>query len=138
MEFAVRFCTVDYENTFVLVAEVLREPNRDIVALGRYYRLPSSRSAQIYLFIEDGYQNKGIGTILLERLAETARTKRITRFEADVLAENDRMITLFQHYGFHIESELKAGGYHIMFPIARTRNVEKKEEKERGRLPWLR
>jgi len=33
---AIRFCTVDYDNTFALVAEVLREPNNRIVGLGRY------------------------------------------------------------------------------------------------------
>src|SRR5512136_1682788 len=30
---AARFCTVDYERTFALVAEVLREPNKEIVAV---------------------------------------------------------------------------------------------------------
>jgi acetyltransferase len=42
---AARFCTVDYDNTFALVAEVSREPNREIVAVGRYYRLPKKNLA---------------------------------------------------------------------------------------------
>ena len=32
---AARFCTVDYNNSFALVAEVLREPKRDIVGIGK-------------------------------------------------------------------------------------------------------
>ena len=36
LEDAVRFCTVDYHNTFAYIAEVLREPDIDIVAFGKY------------------------------------------------------------------------------------------------------
>jgi len=50
---AVRFCTVDYVNTFAFVAEVLKEQRRDIVAIGRYYRLPNKHSAEVAFTIED-------------------------------------------------------------------------------------
>ncbi len=36
-EDAIRFCTVDYVNTFTFVAEVIKEQHKDIVAIGRYY-----------------------------------------------------------------------------------------------------
>jgi len=85
---AVRFCTVDYDNTFALVAEVLRETNSEIVALGRYYRLPKKHIAEVDFAVEDAYQDKGIGTSLIEQLANAARENGITSFEADVLAEN--------------------------------------------------
>ena len=117
---AVRFCTVDYDNTFVLVAEVLRKPNREIVALGRYYRLPNKHLAEVDFAVEDVYQEKGIGTSLIQHLARAARENGITSFEADVLAENKQMMDVFRDYGPHISSELEAGVYHITFPITRT------------------
>ena len=37
-EDALRFCTVDYRNTFALVGEVQGEQRKEIIAIGRYYR----------------------------------------------------------------------------------------------------
>ena len=129
---AIRFCTVDYNNTFAFVAEVRGDQRKDIVAIGRYYRLPKRHSAEVAFAIEDAYQGKGIGTKLVEWLANVARENGITSFEADVLGENREMMSVFRAYGFHVESELSGGVYHITFPIARTKRVvEKEEERER-------
>jgi acetyltransferase len=133
---AIRFCTVDYNNTFAFVAEVLKEPERQIVAVGRYYRLPRRHSAEVDFVVEDAYQERGIGTSLLEQLANAARNNAITVFEADVLTENRQMIDVFRSYGFHISSELQAGIYHVTFPILPTLKIEKKEE-ERERISTL-
>ncbi len=130
---AIRFCTVDYSDAFAFVAEVRGDQYKDIVAIGRYYRLPRRHSAEIALAIEDSYQGKGIGTKLMEWLANVARENSITSFEADVLGENRKMMSVFRAYGFHVESELSGGVYHITFPIARTKKVVKKEE-ERERV----
>jgi acetyl coenzyme A synthetase (ADP forming)-like protein len=127
LEDAVRFCTVDYHDTFAFIAEVLREPERDIVAIVRYYRHPGRRSAEIALAIEDSYHGRGLGTALLEQLANAARENGVDTFEADVLAENQPMLNVFKDYGFHITSELEADVYHITFPITLTPAVEAKE-----------
>jgi acetyl coenzyme A synthetase (ADP forming)-like protein len=136
IEDALRFCTVDYKDTFALVAEALRQQRRDIVAIGRYYRLPRRHSAEIAIVIEDAYQGRGIGTQLMEWLTNVARDNGITTFEGDVLSENAEMMTLLRDYGFHLTSELEAGVYHVTFPIVRTRRVVKKEE-ERERISTL-
>jgi acetyl coenzyme A synthetase (ADP forming)-like protein len=136
IEDALRFCTVDYNDTFALVAEALRQQRRDIVAIGRYYRLPRRHSAEIAIVIEDAYQGRGIGTQLMEWLTNVARDNGITTFEGDVLSENAEMMTLLRDYGFHLTSELEAGVYHVTFPIVRTRRVVKKEE-ERERISTL-
>jgi acetyl coenzyme A synthetase (ADP forming)-like protein len=142
LEDAVRFCTVDYRNTFAFVAEVLRETKRDIVAIGRYYRLPDHHSAEVALAIEDSYQGRGLGTSILEQLAEVARENGIDIFEAEVLAENQQMMNVFKDYGFHVTSELQTGVYRVIFPIAKTPVVvEKEAERERAStlasLRWL-
>jgi acetyl coenzyme A synthetase (ADP forming)-like protein len=136
MEDAVRFCTVDYQNTFALVAEVQKEEGREIVAIGRYYRLPERRSARVSFAIEDAYHGKGIGTRLIEWLANIARDNGITVFAGDVLAENERMMAVLRDYGFHVDSELRDGVYHVTIPITRSSRVVKKEE-ERERLSTL-
>lgn len=129
LEDAIRFCTVDYVNAFAFVAEFLVDKHQDIVAIGHYYRLPGKSSAEVALVIEDAYQGKGIGTKLIEWLANVARDNGITAFEAEILAENTPMLALFKDYGFHVKSGLEAGVYHVTFPITRTRRVMRMEEK---------
>jgi len=133
MEDARRFCTVDYNNTFAFVAEEFRNRHKQIIAIGRYYRLPNNESAEVAFVIEDQSQDRGIATKLMEWLANVARNNGITSFEADVLHENQEMMGVFQNYGFHVTSQLRNGIYHITFPIARTKMVTKKEE-ERERI----
>ena len=132
-EEAIRFCSVDYNNAFAFVAEVLRDQRREIIAIGRYARLPNKSSAEAAFVIEDAYQGKGIGTKLMEWLVNAARDNGIATFEAYVLAENREMMNVFTDYGFHVTSELEGGEYRVTFPIARTKLVTQKEE-ERERI----
>jgi acetyl coenzyme A synthetase (ADP forming)-like protein len=132
-EDAIRFCSVDYDNAFAFVAEMLRGQRREIIAIGRYYRIPNKPSAEVAFVIEDAYQGKGIGTKLMEWLANVARDNGITMFEAAVLAQNTEMMNVFKDYGFHVTSEYEERMYRVTFPIARTNLVAKKED-ERERI----
>jgi acetyltransferase len=135
-EEALRFCTVDYNNVFALVGEVLKQNKKEIVAIGRYYRLPKKNSAEVVLVIEDAYRRKGIGIRLLEYLVNAARDNGISYFEADVSAKNEDIMTLLKVYGFHVARQLEANSIHVAFPIAPTKNVKRKEE-ERERVATI-
>ena len=74
-EEARRFCTVDYNSTFALVATLGEEAEEKIIAVGRYARLPRGDAAELALVVEDAYQGRGIGMHLLEQLATIAREK---------------------------------------------------------------
>jgi acetyl coenzyme A synthetase (ADP forming)-like protein len=127
-EDAIRFCSVDYDNAFAFVAEMIRDQRRNIIAIGRYYRIPDKPTAEAAFVIEDDYQGKGIGTKLMEWLANVARDNGITTFEASVLAQNREMMNVFKDYGFHVTSEYEEQTYRVTFPLARTKLVVKKEE----------
>ncbi|HEX76212.1 MAG TPA: GNAT family N-acetyltransferase [Dehalococcoidia bacterium] len=126
-EDAVRACSVDYNNTLALVAELMKDEHRAIVGIGRYYRLPDHRSAEVTFITEDAHQGKGIATRLLGWLANIARDKGIDMFETDVIAEENQL-AFFRDYGFHIASSVESGVHHVIFPIAKTRRVIKKDE----------
>jgi acetyl coenzyme A synthetase (ADP forming)-like protein len=129
---AVRFCTVDYKDTFAFVAEVLREPDIDIVATGKYCRLPDLHSAEVLFVVEHGYQGRGLGTAILEQLANVARENGIDTFEADTISGDERAASIFKSYGFNITGEIQAGVNHVVFPITRTEKIAEKEaERER-------
>lgn len=142
IEDAVRFCTVDYYDTFAFVAERLREPERDIVGVGKYCRLPDRHSAEIMIAVEDEYQGRGLGTEMLGQLAGVARQNAIDAFEVDVLAQNRQMMNVFRDYGFHVTSERQENTFHVTFSISLTTAVEAQEEsRERvatlASLRWL-
>jgi acetate---CoA ligase (ADP-forming) len=128
MEDALRFCTVDYANSFAFVAEAIEDGEKRIVAVGRYSRLPSVTTAETAYIIEDTYQEKGIGTKLIEWLAHVARKNGIDTFEAFVLPENIEMLSVFQGYGFHMKRESLGDELHITFPLTKTPEVIKKKE----------
>ena len=58
-EEAERFCTIDYQNSFALVATITEDSKEKIIASGRYYRLPASDKAEVGFTVEDKYQEKG-------------------------------------------------------------------------------
>jgi acetyl coenzyme A synthetase (ADP forming)-like protein len=121
-----RFCTVDYENTFALVATIGEGAEEKIIAVGRYYRLPRIDTAELALVVEDAYQEKGIGTHLLEQLAGVAKEKGIRHFEAEVLVENQPMLKMLKDSGFELAQELEMGVYRLVMPIAPTPEVEER------------
>ena len=128
-EDALRYCTVDYINSFAYVAEIGTRQDRKIIAIARYYRLPNQRAAEVAFAIEDPFQKIGLGTKLIQALAEVARSNGISVFEANVLGENSQMMDAFRDYGFHVKSELEGGEYHVTFPIKQTQAVSAKEER---------
>jgi GNAT superfamily N-acetyltransferase len=92
--------------------------NENIVAVGRYFALDEQPgTAEVSFLVEDAMQRKGIGTILLDALAEFAREHGITRFAADVLADNHLMLSVFRKTGYALTANISYGVTHLEFPI---------------------
>jgi RimJ/RimL family protein N-acetyltransferase len=79
---------VDGRDHVALVATPLEDPE-SIIAVARFIRSEhDSRAAEWAIVVGDPYQQEGLATALLERLARAAAERRITRFRATILAEN--------------------------------------------------
>ncbi len=79
---------VDGQNHFALVATTTTAPDW-IIAVARFVRLPEDpEAAEFAIVVGDPYQGQGLGTELLERLADAALTRGIHRFRATMLADN--------------------------------------------------
>ena len=90
-----RFTHVDGVDRVALVAERASQ----IVAVARYDRTPGSDEAEVAFVVDDAYQGRGLGTLLLQRLADAARAQGIRRLVADTLSENFRMLNVFRDGG---------------------------------------
>ncbi|MFI0796538.1 GNAT family N-acetyltransferase [Micromonospora rubida] len=122
-----RFVVVDHRDreAFVVLAA------DRIVAVGRYERLgPQAPEAEVAFVVEDAYQGRGIGSVLLEHLADAARRAGIVRFVAEVLPANGAMLRVFADFGYQVQRQFADGVVHLSFPIAPT---EQTLEVQRGR-----
>lgn len=91
-----------------------------VVAVANWVRLRDPSLAEAAFAVADSEQGRGIGTRLLERLAERAAAAGIGRFVAEVLPENRAMLGVFERVGFELTRELAGGVVEVEFPIAAT------------------
>ena len=111
-----RFTTVDYVDRLALVATV----DDRLIAVARYDRPPGASEAEVAFVVDDEYQHHGIGSELLDELADAAYARGVTVFRAETLAENRTMLDVFRHAGFPVQSSIEFGQVTVRFPIAPT------------------
>ena len=103
---------VDHHNHEALVAI---DPDTDEgVGVARFVRVGDD-VAECAIVVADDWQGRGLGTILLDRLAERAREEDVTRFTALVLAENADALRLLERLG---ETEKRSLGPQVELDIA--------------------
>src|SRR6185312_8795552 len=95
-------------------------------ALANYARLRDPSTAETAFAVADGIQRRGVGTRLVEQLAERAAHHGIERFVALVLPDNRRMLGVFEALGFELTRELAGGEVEVAFPIGRTERFEER------------
>ncbi|MGA9858956.1 MAG: GNAT family N-acetyltransferase [Solirubrobacteraceae bacterium] len=121
---------VDYDERYGLVAE-FGSPAQ-IVAHGAYVRLGEDR-AEVAFLVADAWQRRGIATILLAHLADSARRSGITTFVADVLPANHRMIEVFRESGFAVEVRSTPDAIKVTFPTSLTSEAaDRFQERDRA------
>jgi acetyl coenzyme A synthetase (ADP forming)-like protein len=91
-----------------------------VVAMGTYDRLRDPATAEVAFRVDDPLHGRGVGTRLLEQLAEMAAAVGIRRFVAEVSADNERMLEVFKDAGFEISRQIDYATVEVMFPIAAT------------------
>ncbi|MBB4916316.1 bifunctional acetate--CoA ligase family protein/GNAT family N-acetyltransferase [Streptosporangium saharense] len=99
-----RFTNVDYVDRVALIATI----GADMVAVIRYDRMGPGE-AEVAFLVEDAHQGRGVASVLLEHLAETARERGITRFVADVLPANRKMTAVLKQAGYTAQSRFADG-----------------------------
>jgi len=106
------FTEIDQVDHFVIGAVGLDARGRecDGVAVGRFVRLSGeSRCAEVAIAIADRLQGKGLGLLLLKRLAEAAQERGFERLRFEYLADNIGMHRLIQHAGRIVERQNSDG-----------------------------
>lgn len=125
---AMPLAAIDYNDKMAIAAVTGKEEpesREQIVAVGRYIRDPHTNFAEVAFTTHQDWQNRGIGTFLLQYLVRIAKEKNIKGFTADVLARNTPMMKVFSKVGHPLKTHLEYGVYEIEIPFL---EAEEKEQ----------
>ena len=89
-----------------------------IVGHAMYATSEDGRSAEIGILVEDEWQRRGIGRLLLSKLAAAARHQRIEAFTGVVLGQNRAMMRLVTAVFTGARSTARGGQYEVYAPLA--------------------
>lgn len=109
---------LDYEENMALVATPAGQ-EQPVIAVARYDVAPATRLADVAFVVEDAWQGKGLGTYLMQRLAEIAQARDIAGFTADVYAKNTDMLEIFNHSGLRVHADRENDTYHLVMAFPR-------------------
>ncbi len=111
----------DFVHAVVLVVSIGAGADEMLVGGGSYYVYPAAdgrQVAEIAFTVEEDYHGQGLSSQLLALLAEIARGQGIARFEAEVLAGNSAMLSVFQHSGLPMTTTHEDGVVHVVLELA--------------------
>jgi GNAT superfamily N-acetyltransferase len=131
-----RFTTVDYVDRLAFVVE----RSGQVIAVGRFDRLVGTPEAEVAFVVADDYQHHGLGSLLLDELAQAARARGIATFVAETLCENKAMLDVFHHSGFDVSTKIEYGTVSLRFGIEMTESYRgalavRDEDRHVSRLP---
>ena len=113
------------EQTLALILDIDHRDKKSLVALAEeeiiahvmYVRLGASRDAEVAFVVEEGWQSKGVGKLLLTHIAEEALLRGVDTFTGEVLGENRRVLSLLNAVFADVEYVIRDGLYHFRVPL---------------------
>ncbi|MCO5309262.1 MAG: acetate--CoA ligase family protein [Austwickia sp.] len=111
-----RFTHVDYDSRAALVVTVRGK----VIGIGRYDRLQDGRTAEVAFNISDAFQGKGVGLVPATSPRSPKQEHGVTRFVADVLPQNRRMMKVFTDAGYEVSHHFDDGVIAVEFTIEQT------------------
>src|SRR5262249_28964211 len=106
----------DPRSALTLLVTRTRQEEPHIVATGSYFAKDEG-TAEVAFAVDDALHGKGLGTLLLERLALLAAHNGFTRFWAVTHADNQAMRDVFRESGFAVDERLDAGDIEVNFSV---------------------
>lgn len=108
---------VDYQNNLAIVGVVPSVSGDEVVAIGQYFLEPKHGQAEVAFVVQDEWQQKGMGTLLLKFLSDVARKQNVKSFHAKVLPQNKAMLAVFHNSGYNVKTEFDGEVYDITYDL---------------------
>ena len=113
-----RLANIDYQSDLAIVGVVPKSGGDEIVAMAQYFLDPKTQQAEVAFIVQDEWQDKGLGTLLLDYLVQIARQRGVRRFFAKVLPTNKAMLAVFYNSGMKVNTEFDGEAYSVAFDLS--------------------
>ncbi len=97
---------IDYIRNMTIIAVVGERGFDRVVGVGEYYLEPAKNIAEVAFSVSKSYQGKGLGKILIRKLAEAAKENSIAGLFACTSPQNKKMINLFRTLPYKVQTSL--------------------------------
>ena len=111
---------IDYHKDLAIVGVVPGVSGDQIVAIGQYFLDPKTQVAEVAFLVQDEWQQKGMGTLLLEYITKVAKQRGVKSFSAKVLANNKPMLAIFYSSGYKVNTEFDGEVYNIAYDLTKS------------------
>ena len=95
----------------------------EVVGVARYDRGADPEEAEFGILIEDAWQRRGLGRLLMTRLVEEASRHQVSTFMARILGENRRALRLVAALFANVQSRWESGECQVRSPVSTLRPV---------------
>ncbi|MBN1392984.1 MAG: GNAT family N-acetyltransferase [Sedimentisphaerales bacterium] len=109
---------IDYLQDLAIVGTVPGASGEEIVAIAQYFLEPKTKAAEVAFIVQDEWQQKGMGTFLLDYLTQIAKNRGVKRFYAKVLPSNKAMLAIFHNSGYKVNTEFDGEVYSVTYDLA--------------------
>jgi len=130
-DWAYHFANVDYRRRMALVVERDLEWRPELIGVVRYEPSDEEHTAEIAIVVQDYWQGKGLGTILLGEILRAGEANGIRWFRAYVLPENHRMLAMLSRSTDIQQRKVEQGVVDILFAQRATPMVKTQPEPTR-------
>jgi acetyltransferase len=107
-QLAARLTQIDYDREMALIA--LEADADQILGVSRFAADPDNRQAEYAVEVRSDWKGRGLGYLLMTRLIDVARQRRIGELVGEVLRENTAMLQMCRALGFTIRADAKDSG----------------------------
>jgi len=108
---------IDYDQDMAIVGLIREDQLPRVIAVARYILDTGSNTAEVAFLVHDEFQDKGIGTYLLDYLIRIARQRGVKALTAEVLPQNTVMLHLFHKTGLRTETRMEEGSYSVYIDL---------------------
>ena len=115
-----RITGADFERAVALLVTIGAGEDEVVIGGASYFvngSVATGRSAELAFTVEEDFQSRGIGSLLMRHIIAIARVKGLDRLEADVLSRNRPMLNVFRRCGLPMAVRHEGDVIHVILSL---------------------
>jgi GNAT superfamily N-acetyltransferase len=115
-----RITGADFEQAVALLVTIGAGEDEVVIGGASYFvaaAAAAGRSAELAFTVEEDFQSRGIGSLLMRHIIAIARVKDLDRLEADVLSRNRPMLNVFRRCGLPVAVRHEGDVIHVILSL---------------------